>query len=277
MSENIEKLQEIGAQKIQADTHIPLEHVQALLNENFDRFSKIQFLGFIAILEREYDVDLTEFRQKGIAYFAEEEKKVSEIPHQDLFVSPVKKRNLTPFYILIAAIIVIVGAYLTLTQSNTQDILLSNDSVLEDVQKNKDLIEEINASKELNNTQDKTQDLEQNATVVVQNNDDVEIIDEPDEKVIVESFKIKPKSRVWLGYIDLSNYKKYQKTFKDELELDPSKEWLLRFGHGYVDIIINGKVKRFKSKNSLKFHYKDGEIKEISTKEFKRFNRGRSW
>jgi len=277
MSENIEKLQELGAQKISADTHIPLNHIQALLHENFDGFSKIQFLGFIAILEREYDVDLTELRQKGIVYFGEQEKTASEIHHQDLFVSPTKKRNLTPFYILIVVVIVLIGAYLTLNQSNTQDILLNNDIILEDVQKNKDLIEEINASKELNNTQDKTQDMEQNATVVAQNIDDVEIIDEPDEKVIVESFKIKPRSRVWLGYIDLTNYKKYQKTFKDELELDPSKEWLLTFGHGYIDIIVNGEVKKFKSRNSVKFHYKDGKVEEITAKEFKRFNRGRSW
>jgi hypothetical protein len=272
MSENIEKLQKIGAQKINLDTHIPLEHIKALLQEKFEGFSKIQFLGFIAILEREYDVDLTQLRQKGIMFFEEKEKASTEIYHHDLFVSPAKKRNFTPLYIAVIVLIVFVGAYLTLNQSNTQEGLLLDTQLLEDVAKNKALIEEINASKELNNTQD-----EHNLTLLIPQEEEVEIIEAPQEKVIVESLKIKPRSRVWMGYIDLTNYKKYQKTFKNELELDPSKEWLLTFGHGYIDIIVDGEVKKFTSRNSVKFHYKDGKIQEISAQEFKRFNRGRSW
>ena len=75
----------------------------------------------------------------------------------------------------------------------------------------------------------------------------------------------------------MTNYKRHQKTFKTALQLDPSKEWLLTFGHGLVDIVINGEVKKFTSRKGLKFHYKDREIEQISAQEFKRFNRGRSW
>lgn len=52
VNEGFEKLGTIGAQKINEKTHISKYHVQALLHNNFDDMTKIQFLGFVSILER---------------------------------------------------------------------------------------------------------------------------------------------------------------------------------------------------------------------------------
>ena len=66
MSSGLEKLRSIGAQKIHEQTHIARQHAQALLHESFDDMSRIHFLGFISILEREYSVDLSDLKAKAV-------------------------------------------------------------------------------------------------------------------------------------------------------------------------------------------------------------------
>ena len=67
------------------------------------------------------------------------------------------------------------------------------------------------------------------------------------------------------------------KTFTGEFDLDPNKEWLLIFGHGYINVIINSEQKKFNSKKTLRLLYKDGTVTQLSVDEFKRLNRGNSW
>ncbi|WP_434657458.1 hypothetical protein [Sulfurimonas sp. NW9] len=80
-----------------------------------------------------------------------------------------------------------------------------------------------------------------------------------------------------MGYIDVATNKKYQKTFTGEFDLDPDKEWLLIFGHGYIDIVTDTEKKKFNSKKTLRLLYKEGAVKELTFEEFKRLNRGSSW
>jgi hypothetical protein len=107
--------------------------------------------------------------------------------------------------------------------------------------------------------------------------DTKDVNDSNDIKEEISSFKIIPINKVWLGYIDLSTYKKYQKTFIDEFSLDPSKDWLLVFGHGNITIEVNGIIKKFANKKGIRFSYINGELKEITLKEFKSLNRGNRW
>ncbi|MEO1938872.1 MAG: hypothetical protein ABGW85_09610, partial [Sulfurimonas sp.] len=71
--------------------------------------------------------------------------------------------------------------------------------------------------------------------------------------------------------------KKYQEIVKKELSLDPTKEWLLLFGHGYITVAVGDEKYKFSKKDTLRLHYKDGKVSEISQREFKRLNRGHKW
>ena len=82
---------------------------------------------------------------------------------------------------------------------------------------------------------------------------------------------------MWLGYVNVATDQKYQKTFEGAFELDPAKEWLLYFGHGYIDVVVDGKKEEFSSKNTLRLHYQDGNITKISINDFKKLNRGNTW
>ena len=81
MSEEIDRLQALGVQKLYEDTHIPVEHINSLLSENYEGFSKVQFVGFISILEREYNHEFSGMKAKGLEYFADDHITVIDESH----------------------------------------------------------------------------------------------------------------------------------------------------------------------------------------------------
>jgi hypothetical protein len=274
MSEALERLHKLGAQKIYEDTHIPLQQVKSLLAENFDSFHKVQLAGFLSILEREYSIELTELRR-----ISTEELQQRKEEDKGIFVtSEVPKSNNNKLYIFIA-VLLFIGVILynvMLAKTANEGIESIDDTLIENVTSSMEpesvvLVEE-------NSTQEKNSSTAQVVTIEVEAiKESVPQSDNLEEKVVQNSFNVEAKSKVWVGYIDTKSYKKYQKTFKGELKLDPEKSWLFLFGHAYVDFSINGQKIVFKSRNSKRFFYKNGEIRPISVEEFKELNRGRKW
>jgi len=288
MNEGFDRLKDIGVQKIHENTHISREHIQAFLHESYDGMSKIQVFGFISIFEREYSLNLDELREKILIYFNDQSAK--SIGDDKIFVHVKRKKNLVPLYIILLVSIFLFVAYMVLQSQNSElsDIVsfdnsaienatinmeisekdLENETVEEDVKidvnKSQEIIVELNSSKEILEDENLTK---------------VKIIDEIKEvdKNELISFRIMPKSRVWLGYIDLDTHKRYQKTFKETFALDPNKNWLLAFGHGSLRIEINGIIKKFKIKKNVRFLYKNAELTQIDLEKFKELNEGNRW
>lgn len=259
MSEELEKLQELGAQKISEDTHIPIKHVQAILHSSFEGFSKVQFIGFISIIEREYSLDLKDIRESGEEFFIE--KNISGTD-SSLFVSEnnQQKNSKVIFYALLVFVLFIIAIGLNYTSSSEspQSVHKVDNTIINSIKE--DVVIEKNTTNSENNIT--TAESENNTTV---------------EENLDKSFEIVAKSKVWFGYIDVQTHKHYQKTFTGSIDLDPDKEWLLLFGHGYINMFINSKARKFKTYNNLRFLYKDGELTAISKEEFKKLNRGHSW
>jgi predicted XRE-type DNA-binding protein len=233
MSNGLQELQEIGAQKIHERTHISREHVQALLHGSFDDFTKIQFLGFISILERDYEIKLDELKERGLEHF--DDKSAIDKEDNTVFVTPKKRKSYKKLYIAIVFLIFIFAVIYTLSvSSSTPATQAIDDTTINDAKSNIVLVEEINTTIEDSN-------ISQEEPFV------------QEEQMVEKSFKIIPKVKLWMGYIDLQTYKKYQKLFKDEIELDPNKEWLLSLGHGNVSFEINGELKEFNSRKNMRW------------------------
>jgi len=276
MSEGLEKLRALGAQKIHEDTHIPLQKIQSLLQKKYDKFHKVQLGGFFSILEREYNIKLTTLREESREYFLQaSEEKVDK----GIFVTPESDKSSNKSLYIIIAIVLFVGVLffnMTSTDSNSENIEAPDDTLIETVTQNiepkKNREVDNNSSKNLQSPA--TEEL--NETIEVQ---EEIVLDEEitPEKIVKKAFKVVAKTKVWAGYIETKANKKYQKTFKGEVELDPSKSWLLVFGHPQVDFYVDGVKVEFKSKKNKRFFYNNGKIRSVTAKEFKRLNRGRRW
>lgn len=269
MSSGFDKLKDIGAQKIHEQTHISKHHVQGILHETFDDMSRIHFLGFISILEREYGVDLSDLKQKGLEFFKNSSLTVFE---ETKLFTPQKSINLKMLYILLTIAIFIFGVYKISEMRSFDSINQIDNSAIEDA---------------TNTLQDQNSD--ENSIILTDGNDsnasenmgvgtEENATQLNDTKVLQESIlKITPKSKVWMGFIEIPTNRKYQKTFSDEFTLDPKKDWLLLFGHGYLTINANGVETTFKTGKNLRLKYVDGVITKIDTEEFKALNKGLKW
>ena len=268
MSEALERLKDIGAQKIYEDTHIPVEHVQAILYESFEGLNKIQFVGFVSILEREYAEDLSGVRSRGLEYFDDTNDRDEAITDDTIFKSSGSKKKMTLLYLIAAiALLGIAIVYTMESADKSMDKAIQEHTIVKNEKQN---IAPVDANISDTNSSD------ENSTTVADENL-TQTLKPVEPKAVEHSLKIVARTKVWLGYIDVATDKKYQKTFTGELELDPTKEWLLYFGHGYIDVVIDGKKESFSSKNTLRLHYQDGKIEKISINDFRKLNRGSTW
>lgn len=272
MSEDFDKLKQLGVQKIHEDTHISREHIIEVIESDFKVLNKVQFLGFISILEREYSLDLSDLKAKGVEYFREAQSHSKSEPGV-FIVSKAPKKSLIPYIAIV--LLVVLGLFYYLSGLNSQNDIIEvqnvENKIILDVKKN---IEELNTTLE-----DETVNIEENTSLTdLKPQDIIDQKEEIEEKSLeLKEFTIIPKSKVWIGYIDVESDKKFQKTTRDIISLDRTKEWLVVLGHSHVSINATEKISSFNTKGSLYLHYKDGAVEKISSKQFKRLNKGRKW
>ena len=136
MENSFETLKTLGAQRIYETTHIAKLTIEHILNKDFESLNKVQFSGFISILEREYSVDLSALRAEFEGRVNEPIKKVEQAIY-----APSKSKTLQ--YVSMALISIVLVVIFVLTQSNTsateESALEINNSAIDQV---KDKIQE---------------------------------------------------------------------------------------------------------------------------------------
>ena len=268
MSEAIKILQNIGVQKIHEDTHISRSDAESIIHERYSQLRKVQLLGFISILQREYELDLSSLKNNALAYYKEEE--ITSKNKSGVFVVAKKTKNSSQIYIVIIAVIFLAAVSISIGFNSKEDVVevqSVENKIIQDVKKEiKSQELDINSSL-----------IDENITKIEKLIPEVEIEPVQPEKVELQPFTIKAKSKVWIGYIDVETNKKYSKVVKNKLTLERDREWILILGHSYVTIRANGIDYKFSTKEQLRLHYKDGVVNKISLKEFKKLNRGRKW
>lgn len=285
MSAGIEKLKNIGIQKIHEDTHISRAHIEAVFQENFEDMHGVQFNGFLSILEREYSVDLSDLRAKAKEHFGYVAKYMKPEQSTQMFKTDNKKRNLTLFYTVLGIALFLLFAFISTKNANeevaaTESIQQALQNTPPQPQESKTVqLQEQNqtlADENLTVSENNSSVAEQNATQVEKKKEPSEAVSQT-PKTQSGALKIIPKSKVWVGYIDLQTNEKFQATSSDEILLDASKEWLFAFGHGNISIEINGISHEFKTPKNMRFVYKNGALKQIDVEEYKTLNGGNAW
>lgn len=86
-----------------------------------------------------------------------------------------------------------------------------------------------------------------------------------------------PKSRIWVGVIDLKNHKKKSYLKDTNITIDKNDSYMIATGHGKFKLYFKGEVLEFNSKNPIRFLVQDGNLTQINKKEFIKLNRGKYW
>ena len=91
------------------------------------------------------------------------------------------------------------------------------------------------------------------------------------------NFFIIPTQKAWVGIIYLDNFSKKDFLIRSKLTLDPNRDQLIVVGHKHFMIYNKTYSVKFMGKGPVRFIYRDGELMEISKKEFIRSGAGVAW
>ncbi len=261
--QTFEDLQELGAGKIHERTHISRHKLDLLLNKSFGELNRLQVMGFISILEREYLLDLTSLREEYDA-FVHVHPEVA-LPKASVILQAASNTRKKWIIGGTLAIILFVGAGIfmqgKLANVPEDEMIELNTAEVEVPEENLSVVAETNSS-------------EMNVTMLEQNTTKVPVLP---TAISGNTVMIKPVFNVWVGMIDMNTSTKSEKVTKDPIVLEGNKDTLLVFGHGRLEVNTPQGSKTMRDKNMVYFAYQNGVLSPISAAEFKVKNNGSGW
>jgi len=264
-----EDLQSLGANVIHEQTHIARSKLELVLNKVFSDLTRVQFMGFISILEREYSIDLSGIRQEYDEFMQTHPDVVIQKKSVILQAQSRSRQKWVLGGVVAITLLIAIGSMIQgrLSIAPSEEVMQLSSANVEVVDENMGI-----APLEINTTV-VTPIMEANVTAVKQDSNastkSVETID--------NAISIKPTVKVWMGTLDLTTGAKSQKTTMDPIVLDKSKNTLYMFGHGRLEIVTPEGMKILKDRNTVWFTYENGHLKQINETEFVAKNNGATW
>ncbi|EQC3614343.1 hypothetical protein ACY4NI_001707 [Campylobacter coli] len=313
---NWKKIEDLNLKEVAARTKIELEFLEALVKKDFATLNRFNVRGFVKILSREYELDFTDFNEEFETYL--NENNLNDTTTKPKMITPkldAYSQKLTSFvsFIIIVIIIALIGfgiyyfdyikSFFQKDQNNSSaavvDIIgkaqsnlkaLENNVVVIDNQAEENETEanltqiqntELNNTKEEikqisttpNNTNANEENLSTNDSLATTNQEVAEV-----SKALNKEAHFKASGKIWIGLIDLSNYRKTSLVKENDFNLSLEVNRLVLTGAAALSVFDeNGKEQKFPAGNSKRFLIKDGKITSISAAEFMKLNKGKEW
>ncbi|HEB7543629.1 TPA: hypothetical protein RZH69_001139 [Campylobacter coli] len=313
---NWKKIEDLNLKEVAARTKIELDFLEALVKKDFVTLNRFNVRGFVKILSREYELDFTDFNEEFEAYL--NENNLNDTTTKPKMITPkldAYSQKSTSFvsFIIIVIIIALIGfgiyyfdyikSFFQKDQNNSSaavvDIIgkaqsnlkaLENNVVVIDNQAEENETEanltqiqntELNNTKEEikqisttpNNTNANEENLSTNDSLATTNQEVAEV-----SKALNKEAHFKASGKIWIGLIDLSNYRKTGLVKENDFNLSLEVNRLVLTGAAALSVFDeNGKEQKFPAGNSKRFLIKDGKITSISAAEFMKLNKGKEW
>ena len=257
--EDFDKLLKLDPVDISQKTFISIDEIKAILDKRFEVFVKTKAIGFIKILEREYELDLSQWLEEYEEYLSENKSKNEEIfvvakDQESSILDNKKTLYLISGFIIVA---ILIGLYFFTTLKNKDEKIVNAYS--------QDKVQEVVKTIEENDSNtDKT--IEENIQDSVLEID--ENVSSQEQAVPKDIFYIEPKTKLWVGIEYLDSGKKSNKIIVDRLDLNASKNQKITLGHGYFKLVFNDKTVEPKTANIYKITFidKELEVKKVPIK-----------
>ena len=305
LEKELKKLEKIGVGEISKATHIQEELLSAILDKNFEKLLDCNTTGFIKILERDYGVDLSGWLEEFNKIKSEVKTIKTTINRQvampnlqnykkpnykiwaliilllvvliiyfkfyDLVKKPIeefldeKKVDYTNAPIINKAEETLVSVGVEVPKFDENDTLVVPEKLFVNLEENETnstspnvLDLSIKMQNEANSTDNNTTKFDENLT-------------------FAKEISIIPRTKIWIGMIDLQSGKKWDSITSNKVELDLNKNWLIITGHGHFTIDKDGEKQMLRDDEKVRILIKDGNFSFIDNNEFIRLNGGKGW
>jgi hypothetical protein len=269
-----EDLQALGIEKVHEQTHISRDKLELVMGKAYGEIGRVQFMGYISILEREYGIDLNGIKEEYKAFYNDNADMLAPKPSVILQANSNSKPKWVVAGIGLIALL-IVGGYILqgkLTTAPQEDVMHLTTAAVEVVDQNSDA----NVS-DLNETNTSVAPVAVPEVAPVLAPDMNKSVKPAKTLVLVKELSILPKYKVWYGIIDVASGEKTQGVTKDPITIDTAKNLLIVMGHGRVEIAYPDGKTRLDDRNTVYFASEQGAMKQITHKEFLERNGGKNW
>jgi len=210
---DFEKLKEKDIEEIYHKTYIARKYIKALLEKDFSKFDRLKALGFVKILEREFDYDLSDLKKDIDEYFAKKslitskDEKIEDESIKNLNIKKKKESKILPILAIVIFGLFLIIYFMDFSKKETKEIKK---------EKKEQFFEkkEQNLTKDLVAKESKIVKKENNITKEsnVEKNDENITLEKEDLKAQVEQINpmitIVPKQKVWVGIVYLDEVDK---------------------------------------------------------------------
>lgn len=299
---DISMLEELGLQEVSRKTHIEVKYLQWMLEKKFDKLNRINTLGFVKILSREYPLDLSAWVEEFETYWTENRQEPSSVERMYISSSHNSSSRRWPWMLILLLLAAASAGWyfdaqkyfdLSMGQESEQNVshLYTTTPVVEEARENLETMvleenmtttsegtlilpdekeesaNETNASDVVHpDIEEKVSPSENNTTASAQN-----------EVVVEENVFIKPGVKIWVGIVYLDNMKRASFLTEENIVFDMKREQIVTTGHGRFDLIKGEQTESFESEFPKRFYIKENVITPISYQEFIAYNKGKPW
>ena len=258
-----EILEENSVKAISKKTNISENNLEALINDDFSELKRAKALGFISIIERDYDADLKTLKEKALVYYdahSENDRISVGLPMDE------EKRGRSIWVLLLVLGLLAYATWYFFTQfdqktlttllpfqdDKTQELTsLKDDSMLNEATVEKDLsISEALSSVPKNDTFVKKD-------IVLTSMETEKKTEVTDVNTTVEdvagSVKLVPQHRLWFGLVEMGTGERDHFSISKPYEIDvKEKSWLLATSTAAFSFIYKKETQEY---NDSKEHY----------------------
>ncbi|ARE81064.1 hypothetical protein [Campylobacter helveticus] len=311
--QDYKKLQDLNLREVSANTQIEMVFLNALVEKDFKTLVRFNVRGFIKILEREYELDFTEFNEELDNYLSENQP---DSLHATKTVTPPlasysHKSSALPIVAIVLLVLVVgTGIYyfdtfkeLLKSDENISnvvslDVVKETELNLQSLENSVVVVGEENVSQNETNLSVETEEnLNQDEKEVKDSNESIKSTPLSSENNTSEANQIeleetsvnsqnalkefavfKVNSKVWVGLINLKSGKKTSLVKDSDFNVSLSEDQLILTGAtAFVLSDEEGKEKSYPAGISKRFLVQNGKITSINSAEFKRLNNGKDW
>lgn len=275
MKKGLEELKNLDSDLVASKAHIVQTTLEDIVNKRFDKLNPVKAKGLIKILEREFDLDLSDWMREFEAYHTIKEPEISTIDKLQVEAAKNEKKPISKITLGVLIATALVGAGYTL--------YLSQNSISPDANSSETLqaeANETNASLAFNIAFDENKS-EQNRTAEANITDTNNSIAETNitkpapistaaPAVAQENFYVEPTKKVWIGirYLDTNKSRWMEAVTEQKFDFNSSREQLISFGHAQVKIVAGGTTIESRAGGKIRYHYKNGKLREINEEEY---------
>ncbi|MDR0664918.1 MAG: hypothetical protein LBF86_05290 [Helicobacteraceae bacterium] len=249
MSSGFETLKTMNVNEMYRQTRISVAELQAILSKRFENFNRAKALGFFRILEREYNLDLSDLVAEYEAFYGAKEEN-----NQIFVVAKEEKNHIGKYLIVVLALIAIAlgwaFAKFAVELPQSAERTAAAPAPIENAQN--PLIERAMQ------TIDEPEPTETLAPIIVE-----PIETEQSQIAQVLEFYVIPEGDLWIQTNYLDTGEQEQKTISARYDFDSTREADFLFGHGRFKLVCGTTVMEPQSNIRQRVRFKDGDISPI--------------